>query len=117
MKIEEALNSSQALMQFGQQKLPFQVALDVAHNQRQLQEVAKEYDKRRLELVEKYGKKDKETGHTNVEPRHQKTFSDKINDVVAQHIEIDLKQISQELLDDNFEIEPNTMVHLPWLFS
>ncbi len=70
-----------------------------------------------VRMVEKYGKKDKETGHTNVEPRHQKTFSDKIEALVSQHVEVDLKVIDRALLDEGFEVEPNTMVHLPWLFS
>lgn len=116
MTIENAINASQCLMQFGQKELPFQVALVIANNQRVLQDVGKEYEKRRLALVDALGEKDEETGKTNVTPQNQRKFQDEITAIVEEEIELDLQTIAQDKLGDDFKIDSNSLVYLQWLF-
>ena len=117
MTIETAMNTNAALGQFGQKKLPFQMALTVATNLEKLQNVAKEYDKRRMDKVRELGKEHEETGQMQVAPENQAAFTKWMNDLVEEEIEIKLHPINTDALGSDFEVEPNILVHLKWLFS
>jgi len=117
MKVSDLLSSQQALQQFGSTKFPIQVSLSIASNNRLINEAAKEYDDRRIEIVKRLGKIDKESGQTTVLPENQQKFTDEINKLTAEEVDLDLKTVSLKDLGLKYEVEPNVVMFLNWMIT
>ena len=119
MTVKQAVESQQALQQFGANKYPIMASLTIAANQRILNEVAEKYNERRNELVEKLGKIDPDTKAATVTNANQKKFADEVVKIFNEDLELDLKTVSITDLGGlkKLEIEPNTLVGLEWLLT
>lgn len=113
-----ALMSFQALQQIGSGKLPFQVAMNIAHNQRLLSDFADDYEARRKELVVKMGELDESTGHHSVIPKNQQKFADELEAWgKVEHDFEGMKTVDMGDFGKAFQVESNALVPLSWMIT
>lgn len=118
LETKMALMSFHALQQLGGGKLPFQVSMDIAHNQRVLSPFVDDYEERRKELVVKMGVLDEATGHHNVAEKNQKKFSDTMEEWSKVEHEFEgLKIVDMGDFGKNFQVESNVLVPLEWMIT
>lgn len=116
LTVQKVLNSLNGITQFGQGKFPIQTSLIIAANNRALQEVATEYEKRRQELVKKYSTKDKDD-NTVIPPEKVDIFQTANGKYLDEEVEVDLQTVSLKELGAKFEVEPNALVALDWMIT
>lgn len=121
MTVAKALVSHQALQQLGQTKWPFQASMVIAKNKAELTEIGKEYEKRRQELVKKYGKVPETGGQPQVPPESVDKFTEEVMALQDEELNLDLKTVSLVELrgskKEDPEIEPNVLEPLTWMFT
>lgn len=118
MKIADALNANLALAEFGKTALTFSMSMIVAKNARALQDVADEYEKRRVALIDKYGEPDEKNGGKIVTKANNKIFSDEINAITNEIISVGaLKTIDSKKLPVDYVVQPNILMFLQWMFK
>lgn len=117
MTVNDAVNSHECLRKFGEKSIPMSVAVTVAYNQRLLNDVVGEFEKRRGELLDKFGTPDKETGGYKLEEPARKKFNEENRKLADEEIELDLKQITMTALSDDFETGSNDIMFLLWMFK
>ena len=117
MTVNEAIASQMALRQLGQNKFPIQTSLILSGNQRQLDEVGEEFNKRRNELVKQYGEPDTENGGHKVKKENIQVFTDEANEMAKEDVELEMKTVSIKDLGKDFEVEANVLAPLHWMIT
>ena len=115
--IKDCLSSLQALTEFGKNKYPIQVAMVVAGNTRALQEIGKEYEDRRQELIKTNGKQNAD-GNFEVTKEKSKKFTDAMQAMLDEEVDPDLKTVSiADLGGAKVPMEPNVLVAIDWMIT
>lgn len=117
MTVNKVLNSIQGLSELNKTKLPMDLSLKLGRNSRQLHEVQEEFNKRRADVIEAYGKLDTETGETRVMAEHMKSFNEEMTALAEEEVEIEVIQVTREDFPEDFEIEPSALIFLEWMIS
>lgn len=116
LTVQKVLNSLNGIQQFGQGKFAIQTSLIIAANNRALQEVATEYEKRRQELVKKYSEKDKDN-NTIIPPAKVDIYQTSNKKYLDEEVEVELQTVSLKELGAKFEVEANALVALDWMIT
>jgi hypothetical protein len=90
--------------------------MTIAKNKSVFEEVGKEYETRRMALVEKYGEPNEE-GDKAVTKENIKKFTDEVTAIQEEEVELDLKTVSIADLGKDLQIEPNIIEHLQWMIT
>lgn len=118
MTVSEAVAAQMALRQLGANKFPIQISLTLAANQRKLDDVGEEFNKRRNELVKKLGEPDEENGGHKVKKENVQEFADTVNDWSQEDITLEgMKTVSIKDLGAKFEVEANVLAPLQWMIT
>lgn len=117
MTVNDAVNSHECLKKFGEKSIPMSVAVTVAYNQRLLNDVVGEFEKRRGEILEKFGTPDKETGGYKLIGDARKKYNEAGTKLAEEEVDLDLKQITMTALSDDFETGSNDIMFLLWMFK
>lgn len=118
MTVSEAVAAQMALRQLGANKFPIQISLTLAANQRKLDDVGEEFNKRRNELVKQLGEPDEENGGHKVKKEHVQEFADTVNDWSKEDITLEgMKTVSIADLGAKFEVEANVLAPLHWMIT
>jgi hypothetical protein len=117
LTVLEVLGSSQAMKELGSNKLPIQLSLRLSANQRLLDECVDQFNDRKQELINKFGKISKETGQATVEPKNIKKFTEKVKEITSEEVDLDLQEIPAADFGEGFEVAPNVLSNLGWMIK
>jgi hypothetical protein len=118
LTLNELLNSQQALANLGLMKLPARVSFRVAGVLRANRAKMEDFDKTRLELFEKYGKKDNgpEGEILKVPQEQMAAFNKEAAELTATNITLECEAILLAEFGDA-EISPTDALALGWLVT
>lgn len=117
LKVSEAVNSAAALQQMGMGKLPIQVAMVLADNQRKLNDIGEIYNKRRNDLIEELGEWDDEVEANKVKKENIREFKERMTVLDDEEVELEIRTVSIRDLGVEFEVESNVLVALHWMIT
>ena len=107
--------ASEPLQRINSVEMSIGAALKLARNLQALEEVTKEYDTRRMALVNKYGVE--EGDNISIPEKHLATFNESINKIIDEKVELNINLLSYADLSDDIKITPSDLYALMWLFE
>jgi len=114
LKLVEAVQGFNALQRIGIEKMPIKLAYTIQRNMRLLEADVRAYEEKRVDLIKtKYGVKDEEDNF-KVPPKRFDAFQKQLNQLGQVEIEVAIQTIPME--DVTFNISPNDLIFLEWLF-
>lgn len=118
VKLEQLVNSTDALRGLSQKSLKARSAYAVSKILKAADTEMTNFNEARMELIKKYGEKDEngelkqdEKGNVRVEPEFIQSFSDELKDLLDTEVEISANKISIGDLGD-VEFTPAEMAQL-----
>ena len=122
MKLYKLIEANESLKKLNQAEgLPFKVALSLAKNIKEIDEVLTVYENKRKELINKYGKKDKDgelvIKDNNIELTDKVAFANEFNSLVAEDVDVDIKKIKVDDLENVKNLTPNDINSITFLFA
>lgn len=116
MKVKDVVESTQALITLGESKFSIKAAMKIAANLRACNEVAEEFSTRRMDLFKELGE-EQGAGSWKVGEENVAEFTEKVEALLNEDIDLDLKTISLEWIGDDVEVAPATLMSLEWMFT
>lgn len=122
MKLYQLIESKDSLKKLNTAEgLPFKTALYIAKDIKEIDEVLQVYENKRRELINKYGKKD-ENGEliikdNNIELIDRTAFVNEYNGLVMEDVDIDIKKITIDDLENVTTMTPNDINNISFLFA
>ena len=122
MKLYELLESNESLKKLSTAEgLPFRTALSIAKDIKEIDEVLQVYENKRRELINKYGKKD-DNGeliikNNNIELIDRSAFVGEYNGLVMEDVDIEVKKIAIDDLENVTNMTPNDINNISFLFE
>ena len=98
-------------------KMPVKTSVKVVSLIKELNAFLKEAENFRTELVEKYGKKDKEGNITVPNSKKEQFIQDLNEKMFSKEVEIKSELISYEDFDENFKITPGELGLISYLIK
>lgn len=111
LKVVEILNSAPVIQQVNSSKLPIAMSLRMVKNNKALQEVVDEFEKRRVEIVKSLS--DDKGG---IPENKTSEFNEQIEKVASEEVEVEISTFKIEELSD-LEISPNDLSVISWLIA
>lgn len=113
LTLREAVQGYMALQRIGSEKMPIKQAYTLQRNMRIMESDVKAYEEKRIEFIKSYNAKN-ETGEFYVPENRITSFQKKMAQLGETEIEAAIQTIPME--DVSFEIAPNDLISLAWLF-
>lgn len=118
VKISELLNSTETLQKLSQKDFKAKLAWSVARLLKAADSEIQDFNKTRMNLIEKYGEKDEngelvtdEKGNCKIEDDMIAEFTSELNELINTEVEINANKIDIELLED-INFTPSDMTAL-----
>lgn len=114
LQLKVLLNSVNALKTLGDDKsLNVKTKYTIARNIRLIQQELDNFEKARVELIQKYGEKD-DKGNTTVLPEKINKFTDEFAELQTVEVDLDIRKVGA---DACVNLSANEMFLLDWLLS
>ncbi len=115
LTLRDMLNSKDALISLGREKLPGKLAYTLARNMRRINDELEAYDEARVKMIkEKYGAEG-EAGIWTVKPENTAAFNEELNQLMETQVEVDIRRIRFE--DLPAEMTPLTLMALEYMIT
>lgn len=99
-------------------KLKLSTAYQVKQVLNKCEEAITDFESRRIELAKEYGTLNEDEQFYNFETDEAKqNFQDGLQELLEDEIDLDIKKIPIELLDDYITIEPSNIDFISWFIS
>lgn len=122
MKILQILDSQQGLKNLNETKLPVKVSYKIAKMIDRMQSPLRDYEEKRIALIKKLGKEDKEKNQWEVLPENLAEYQKEMQVLLNTDIRLsysdnnELEKIKLDELGD-VSLEPKDLAQLDWLFE
>lgn len=122
MKLYQLIESKDSLKKLNTAEgLPFKTALSIAKDIKEIDEVLQVYENKRRELINKYGKKDKDgeliIKDDNIELTDRTAFVSEFNALTMEDVDIEVKKIAIDDLENVKNMTPNDINNISFLFE
>ncbi len=115
LTLKDLVNSKDALLTLGREKLPGKLAYTLARNMKRISDELDAYDEARVKMIkEKYGAEG-EAGIWTVKPENTAAFNEELNQLLDTQVEIDIRRILFE--DLPAEMTPLTLMALEYMIT
>lgn len=113
IKVADLYNLSLGLNELSRKELPIALAFKIQRAQKKVSEELIASDKVRQSLIEKYKEKELDNGNVQIKKDKLNEFNEKINELMAQEIDLDIEKINIDDLEKTVEkIKPQTLMQL-----
>ena len=118
IKVADLYNLSLGLNELSKKELPIALAFKIQRAQKKVSEELIASDKVRQSLIEKYKEKELENGVVQIKKDKLNEFNDKINELMAQEIDLDIEKINIDDLEKSVEkVKPQTLMQLETILN
>lgn len=122
MKLYQLVESSDSLKKLNATMgLPFRTALSIAKDIKEIDDVLQIYEKKRKELINKYGEKDEKgklvTEGDNVKLTNRAAFTNEFNTLAMEDVDIEIKKISVDDLENVTSLTPSDINNISFLLE
>lgn len=113
IKVADLYNLSLGLNELSKKELPIALAFKIQRAQKKVSEELIASDKVRQSLIEKYKEKELDNGNIQIKKDKLNEFNEKINELMAQEIDLDIEKINIDDLEKSVEkVKPQTLMQL-----
>lgn len=113
IKVADLYNLSLGLNELSKKELPIALAFEIQRVQKKVSEELIASDKVRQSLIEKYKEKELDNGGVQIKKDKLNEFNRKINELMSQEIDLDVKKINIDDLEKSVEkVKPQTLMQL-----
>jgi hypothetical protein len=115
IKLEKVWDSQVALQTVQDLRLPIKMSYWLGRNIQRLSSEIKDIDKKRVELVKKYGVEN-EQHQFNVTPENKDKFVKEFEELLSEEVEIDIKQYTIEEFG-NAQLSPEVCIAIEFMIK
>ena len=118
IKVADLYNLSLGLNELSKKELPIALAFKIQRAQKKVSEELIASDKVRQSLIEKYKEKELDNGDVQIKKDKLNEFNEKINELMAQEIDLDIEKINIDDLEKSVEkVKPQTLMQLETILN
>jgi len=118
IKVADLYNLSLGLNELSKKELPIALAFKIQRAQKKVSEELIASDKVRQSLIEKYKEKELDNGVVQIKKDKLNEFNEKINELMAQEIDLDIEKINIDDLEKSVEkVKPQTLMQLETILN
>lgn len=118
IKVADLYNLSLGLNELSKKELPIALAFKIQRAQKKVSEELIASDKVRQSLIEKYKEKVLDNGDVQIKKDKLNEFNEKINELMAQEIDLDIEKINIDDLEKSVEkVKPQTLMQLETILN
>lgn len=118
IKVADLYNLSFGLNELSRKELPIALAFKIQRAQKKVSEELIASDKVRQSLIEKYKEKELDNGAVQIKKDKLNEFNEKINELMAQEIDLDIEKINIDDLEKSVEkVKPQTLMQLETILN
>ena len=118
IKVADLYNLSLGLNELSKKELPIALAFKIQRAQKKVSEELIASDKVRQSLIEKYKEKELDNGSVQIKKDKLDEFNEKINELMAQEIDLDIEKINIDDLEKSVEkVKPQTLMQLETILN
>jgi hypothetical protein len=114
--VDEVVNSATRFSELNQISMPIGLSLKMVKNQKLVTEVLDQYSTKEKAVLAEYGEETESTGTYSIPKDKLSVVNDKLTEIRAEVIELDLFPIRVSDLGDEANLSPATILALDWFF-
>jgi len=115
-KMYEIKNMKDPLSKLIDKEIPVNTAFRLNKLVKSIDEYLTEIEEYRVKLINQFGEKNEEKNQIEVPPKKMKDFSQQMNELLNEEVEIDFKPININMFGDNLMLSTKDLMVLEKLF-